>query len=115
MINFKNTTENLIIVIIVMVISGFTGGYIGYQSASKSTLKTLSAQQPLIEMAIQKNTSEIQNVFQNEFKKIKNKKGEPINIVIDPSTKSIITSDTNQVVKVEEKKGFFKQFFHKKR
>lgn len=111
-VNFKNTTENLLIVIVVMIVSGFIGGYVGYKSASKSSLNMLEAQKSIIEMAIQKNSSEIQNTFTNEFKKIKSKKSEPINIVIDPSTKSVITSDTNQIITVKEKKGFFKRLFH---
>ncbi len=92
-----------------MALSGLLGGVIGYKSA----IGAIEAQQPIIQQAIEKNTSEISNTFSNEFKKIKNKKGEPINIVIDPSTNSVITSDTNQVVTVEEKKGFFKRLFKK--
>lgn len=104
-INFKNLAENLIIVIV----AGLLGGYIGFKSA----LGGIKAQQPIIEQAIQKNTSEISNTFQNEFKKIKNKKGESINIIIDPSTNSIISNDSTQTVTVSERKGLFKRLFNK--
>lgn len=103
----------LFIILLTAIVSGLLGGYIGFFSASKSALKVIDAQQIIIEMAIQKNTSEISNTFQNEFKKIKNKKGEPINIIIDPSTNSIITNDSTQVIRVEEKRGLFKRIFGK--
>jgi len=115
-VNFKNLTENLIITIVIGLLCGGIGAYAGYKSASESALAMIEAQQPIIEMAIAKNTSEIENTFTNEFKKIKNKKGEAINIIIDPSTRSIISNkDTSQVITVEHKKGFFRRLFSRKK
>ena len=78
------------------------GASIGF-SASYFTTKSYHA---IIEQAIDKNTSEIQNTFTNEFKKIKNKKGEEISIVVDPSAQSELNNE-------QPKKGIIKRIFNK--
>lgn len=82
------------------------GASIGF-SASYFTTKSYHS---IIEQAIAKNTSEIKNTFTNEFKKIKNKKGEDISIVIDPSTNNALNhSDTT----LEPKKGIIRRLFNR--
>ncbi len=104
--NFKNLAENLIIVIV----CNASGAFAGYYAATNA----IETQKDLIEQAIDKNTSEIQNTFQNEFKKVKNKKGEPINIVIDPNSNNVISNlDTTQALNVKTEKGFFRRMFSK--
>jgi len=111
-VNFKNLTENLIIIIVVGLLCGGIGAYTGYKSASESALSMIEAQQPIIEMAIAKNTSEIENTFTNEFKKIKNKKGEAINIIIDPSTNSVFQIKTQvKSLQLNTKKAFLNAYF----
>lgn len=95
--------------IIIILISVIVGAAIGFFS---STL-AIKAQQPVLIEAIRKETSKVENKFINEFDKIKNKKGEPINIFIDPKNESAIFSDTTKFVRVKSEKGFFKRLFNK--
>ena len=97
----KNNVENLIIALVVFIVGSAVGGFIGYKAA----LGAIKAQQPIIEMAIEKNTSEIQNTFQNEFKKIKNKKGEGINVILDSDADSELNSNGVKA----KKRGLFRR------
>lgn len=111
----RNTVENIIIALVVFIFGTLVGGYVGYQSALNSAEKILELQKTTIELAIKKETTNISNAVTTEIRKIKGKKSEPINIVIDPTTKSIISqSDTSQIITVEQKRGFFKRLFQKK-
>ena len=103
MINWKNTTENLILVLITSIAFLVLGVGIGY----KVSINAINTQQEIIIKAIDKNTTEIVN----EFSKIKNKKGEPIIINLDnEATTNGINLDSSSVTK---KKGFFKKLFSK--
>ena len=111
----RNTVENIIIALVVFIVGASTGGAIGYKSAVNAGEKVMMNQKSLIEDAIHKESTSITNAVTTQIDKIKSKKSEPINIVIDPSTQSIITqSDTNQIITVEEEKGFFRRLFQKK-
>jgi len=91
------------------------GIFIGYKVSIKVTQTVIKSQEETIRIAIRKETTAINNTLTNNFKKIKSKKSEPINIVIDPTTNSVISNkDTSQVITVEKKKGFFKRLFTKK-
>lgn len=108
--NLKNVIENLVLILISVTVGVGIGAFV----AIKVTDMVLDNQNQIIEAAINKNTTEIKNEFKNEFKKIKSKKSQPINIVIDPTTNSVISSkDSTQVITVEKKKGFFKRLFTK--
>lgn len=109
----RNTIENIIIALVVFIFGSATGGYIGYKAAKESANSVIELQSETFKQAIEKNTTEVNNTISNEFKKVKNKKGEPINIIIDNATKSVITSDTNQMVTVEKKRGFFKRILNR--
>ncbi len=92
------------------------GSMMGYYISVRTAEKMLEAQKSVIELAIRKETTSIKNEFKNEFKKIKSKKSEPINIIIDPSAASVISNkDSTQIITVEKKKGFFKRLFTKKK
>lgn len=67
----KNTIENIIIALIVFIVGSFAGGFIGYKAA----VNAIGSQKEIIQQAIDKNTSEIQNTFSTEIKKLKNKNG----------------------------------------
>lgn len=109
----RNTVENIIIVLITVIVSTGTGSFFGYQAAINSAERVIELQKPMIEEAIKKTTTTVHNDITNEFRKIKSKKSEPINIILDNKTKSVIT-DTNVFVRVEEKKGFLWGLFKKK-
>ncbi len=109
--NLKNTIENLILSIIIFIV----GGLVGYKLSLNAVERTLDYQKDVIVEAIRKETTAINNNVTTTFDKIKSKKSEPINIIIDPTTNSVISNkDTTQIITVEEKKGFFKRIFSKK-
>lgn len=109
--NWKNVAENLFLILISMAFGVVVGAFV----AVKVTDIVLDNQKSIIETAIKKETTAIHNTLNNEFKKIKSKKSEPINIIIDPTNNSVISSaDTTQMITVEKKKGFFKRLFTKK-
>jgi len=74
-VNFKNLSENLIIV----VVSVLLGGVIGYGASVKSHKVTVKQLRPVIEKAIDKET--IKNEIKNEIRVAKIKK---FKIVLDP-------------------------------
>lgn len=109
--NFKNLSENLIITVVVFII----GGGVGYFASTLANKQTIELLKPTIEEAIRRETTKIENNLTNTFEKKSLKKGENINIIIDPTTKSVITnSDTSRVITVQKKRGFFKRIFQKK-
>lgn len=111
MINWKNTAENLGLSLISIIV----GVVIGYKVSVTTAEKMLHKQKELIELAIKKETTSINNSVTTEISKVKSRKSEPINIVIDPTTNSAISNkDSVQFVPVEEKEGFFKRLFSKK-
>ncbi len=111
MINWKNIAENLILTLISVIV----GVFIGYIVSIKVANSIIENQKTTIEMAIRKETTSITNQVTTEIRKLKATKSEPINIVIDPTTKSVISSkDTSQIIVVQKKKGFFKRLFTKR-
>lgn len=112
----KNTIENVLIILITIIVSGSTGGYVGYKAAKESASSVFEQHKEIIVESIRKETTSIKNEMNTNFEKIKSNKSEPINIVIDPSTKSVINqADSSQVITVKEEKGFFKRLFSKKK
>lgn len=111
--SLKNIVENTIISLLVFIVGASVGGYIGYKASLSASELVLNNQKDLIEQAIKKETNHIENTVKTEIDKIKNKKGEPINIVIDPANKSIISDNDSAEITVEEKKGFFKRLFNR--
>lgn len=108
-INWKNTTENLAIILVSVLI----GVFIGYKVSIVSSERMLESQKALIEQAIKKETTAIYNEVNTEIKKIKSNKSGPIEVVIDPTSNSQI----NQVKKdsiPKEKTSFFKRLFNGK-
>jgi len=77
--NFKNLSENLIIVIV----SASLGGVIGYTASTKANKQVVTQLTPTIEKAIDKET--IKNEIKNEIKIDKIKKSDSIRIVLDPT------------------------------
>lgn len=76
--NFKNLSENLIIIIV----AGLLGGVIGYVAAVKSHKVTVAQLKPVVEKAIDKET--IKNEIKNEISIAKIKKSDSIKIVLEP-------------------------------
>ncbi len=91
MINYKNVIENIIYITVIAVL--ITG----------SNFFVIKAQQDVMLSAINKQTTSITN----EFKKIKNKKGESINLNIDNKAQTIFIPDYDTI---PEKKGLFHFF-----
>ena len=109
--NWKNVAENLLLVLISMSLGVIVGAFVAVKVADI----VLDNQKSIIETAIKKETTAINNNVITEIRKIKSKGSEPINIIIDPNTNSVISNkDTTQVITVQEKKGFFKRLFSKK-
>jgi hypothetical protein len=116
MINWKNTTENLGLILITGIVFGSLGLFGGFKISVQTAENMLEQQKSIIELAIKKETTAITNSVTTQIDKIKSKKSEPINIVIDPQTNSVISDrDTTQVITVEKKKGFFKRLFKKRK
>lgn len=85
--NFKNLSENLIIVII----SAFVGGFIGYKASTSANKQSIELLTPTITEAIKKETTSIKNEITHDIKvdidKIKKSDSININIVQKPDTK----------------------------
>lgn len=77
-INWKNTAENLGLVLVGVVF----GSFIGFVISTKTNEKTLSHVIPTIEKAIDKET--IKNEIKNEIQIDKIKKSDSIKIVMKP-------------------------------
>ncbi|WP_435138904.1 hypothetical protein [Formosa sp. A9] len=111
--NWKNTAENILILLLGILV----GVVIGYKVSVTTAEKMLDNQKALIEQAIQKNTTAINNKVTNEFSKIKASKSEPINIIIKPDSNNAIEAiEVNQHLQdstpvPEPKKGFFRRLF----
>lgn len=84
--NISNLSENLIIILL----SVFAGGVIGFFASNWSNKMTLKQVQPTLEKSIQKATNEITNKI--EIPKIK--KSEPVRIIMSPDNKQIAVQDT---------------------
>ncbi|MGJ5643209.1 hypothetical protein [Formosa sp. S-31] len=111
--NWKNTAENVLILLLGILI----GVVIGYKVSVTTAEKMLDNQKALIEQAIQKNTTAINNTVTNEFSKIKSNKADPINIIIKPDSNSAIevkNSIQDSIPEPEPKTGFFKRLFNGK-
>lgn len=112
-INWKNTAENLILVLIGVV----AGAFLGYFISIKSSEVMLESQKEIITEAIKKETTAIHNTVKTEINKVKNRKGEPINIVIEPNNDNELNQQNNKITSQdstsvpEEKLGFFKRLF----
>lgn len=113
MINWKNTAENIGILLIGVV----AGTALGYYVSVTTAERMLEAQKSIIELAIKKETTSITNQVRTEIRKIKARKGSSIQLVIEPTMKSEIEQqETNntQIAQPEEKSNFFKRIFNKK-
>ncbi|NKI28269.1 hypothetical protein HCG49_17075 [Arenibacter sp. 6A1] len=111
MINWKNTAENLGLIIIAATFGLIAGYLISIQSSERM----IEQQKEIIEMAIRKETTNITNSVTTEIRKIKGKKTDPVNINIDPNWNSEIhqteqDSDSSFVPETKSP-GFFKRLF----
>lgn len=114
-INWKNTAENLALVLIGVV----AGALLGYFISIKSSEAMLESQKEIITEAIKKETTAIHNTVKTEINKVKNRKGEPININITPNTDQELNQQNNDDLtitqdstsKPEKKRGFFRRLF----
>lgn len=86
--NFKNLSENLIIVIV----STIVGGGIGYFASTASNKQTIELLTPTIAEAIRKETTSINNKFETEIKKLKNRKG-----IVELDIKPILENHIEQL------------------
>ena len=84
--NISNLSENLLIILI----SVFAGGIIGFYASNTSNKMTLKQVQPTLEKAIEKATNEITNKI--EVPKIK--KSEPVQVILSPNNEQIAVRDT---------------------
>lgn len=108
MINYKNTTENLLIVIFGVLV----GGAVAYFAATQANKQTILALRPVIEEAIRKETTSITNTFKTEIKKLKARKGAAVNVSVDP----VLDNEANTSIKkdsLSKKRGFFSRIFKK--
>ncbi|WP_228235930.1 hypothetical protein [Allomuricauda sp. M10] len=102
MLNWKNIVENTIY--IALIIAGMT----------INNKVTISEFEGMVQSAIQKETTKIENTFQTEIKKLKSRDGGTIDLKVNPEidnkAQTIVTKDS-----VPEKEGFFKRLFGKKK
>lgn len=115
MINWKNTAENLALILITGVLFCALGLCGGYFISIKSSERMVLSQKSLIEQAIEKDNTAITNNVSTEIKRIKSKKSEPIVLDLNPLINSEITQKQEQdtVSVTTPKKSFFKRLFTK--
>ncbi len=107
--NFKNLSENLIIVFVTAIASGMVG-YFASTFSNKQTVKLL---RPTIEQAIRKETTSISNEFRTEIKKLKAKKGGAATLEVTPNLESEIVSKDSTVIQTANQKSWLKRIFSK--
>lgn len=111
-INWKNTAENLGLVLVGVIV----GVIIGYTVSIRTAERMLEQQKDIIVRAIDKETikNEIKNDIQVDIDKIKKSDSININIVQTPNNNQ---KPTNVIIQrkdsIPEKKGFFKRVFGK--
>lgn len=114
--NFKNLSENLIIVIVIMASTAWGTYELTMKASLKANEQTINLLIPALEEAIKKETTKIENNLTNTFEKKALKKADNIQIIIDPTTNSVISNaDTNQVIELKEDRGFLKKWFKRKK
>lgn len=113
--NWKNTAENLLIVLIGVI----AGVAIGYYVSVTTAKAMLDNQKEIIVEAIRKETTSILNEFDIDVKKIKNRKGE-LTLDVKPiienqiNQKEVNTNIQDTIPEPEEKKGWLGRLFSKK-
>ncbi|AUS04490.1 hypothetical protein [Pseudotamlana carrageenivorans] len=108
--NWKNTAENLALVLISILVGVGIGYYVSIQVAETM----LNNQKDIIVEAIRKETTAINNTVKTEINKVKNRKGEPINIVVEPYSNNELDIKKNiqdSTPAPEPKRGFFRRIF----
>lgn len=118
MINWKNTAENLVLVLITGILFTMLGLCGGYLIAIKSAEKMVNSQKSLIESAIEKNNTAITNNVSTDIRKLKSNKSAPVQIDLNPMMESKISTPLPQkqddsIVAKPERKGFFSRIFKK--
>lgn len=98
MMNFKNLTENLIIVIVAAVI----GGVVGYFSASAAYNNAYKATEPVILAAIEKTTTEVKQEISNSFRKVKIAENGGFELVTTPELNSEIQVPETDTTTVDD-------------
>lgn len=112
-INWKDTVQNLIIVIVCVCL----GAFIGYKAARMTQNDVIEQLIPTIEKAIDKESisNTINNAIDLRIDKIKKSDSLNINIIQTPNNKqepvNIIIKSKDSIIK--KKKGFFKRLFSK--
>tara|TARA_R110002049_G_C8936073_1_gene544595 strand:- start:276 stop:626 length:351 start_codon:yes stop_codon:yes gene_type:complete len=115
MMNWKNTAENLLLVLIGII----AGVGIGYYVSITVAERMLDNQKDIIVEAIRKETTSITNEFKTEIKKLKNRKGTVV-LDVKPILENQIDQDeinTNtrdSIPKPDKKKGWLGRLFSKK-
>lgn len=115
MINWKNTAENLALILITGVLFCALGLFGGYRISIKVSETMLESQKSLIEQAIEKDNTAITNNVSTEIKKIKSKKSEPINLDLNPLMSAEISKNQEKdtVSEQQPRRSFFKRLFTK--
>ena len=97
--NFKNLSENLIIVIVSVSI----GGYVGYSASIKANKQTIQLLTPSLIEGIRKETTNIKNEITHdisvEIDKIKKSDSLNINLIQKPNTKQEPINEVTPTVK----------------
>lgn len=104
--NWKNTAENILILLLGIL----AGTILGFKVSITTAKAMLENQKELIQLAIQKETTAINNNVITEIKKIKGKKSQPINVIVRPNLDNTIRQNgTNTAITdtiPKEKKRF---------
>lgn len=108
-INWKNTAENL-----GLVMAGFlVGALVGYRVTISTAKSMVREVRPTIEKAIDKES--IKNEIKNEIKIDKIKKSDSIKITLEPiNNQKPVNVLTKKDSTKQKKKGFFARLFGKK-
>lgn len=108
--DFKNLSENLII----LLISALVGGGIGYMASTQANKQTIELLRPTIEEAIRRETTSITNEFKTEIKKLKTRNG-VTTLDIEPNFDNTIEQSTDSIQPKTKKKGLIKRLFGSKK
>ena len=94
-VNFKNTAENLAIVIAIMLVTSFITYKVTIKTALKIYKQTAEVFEPNLREAILKETNAITNTTHNKIQIDKVKKSDSITIKVDskPQTENVLTDN----------------------
>ena len=112
--NWKNTAENILILLLGIL----AGTILGFKVSITTAKAMLENQKELIQLAIEKETTAINNNVITEIEKIKSKKSQPINVIVRPNLDGTVKQEEVNIEpekqEVKKDRTFFGRLLHRK-